>query len=246
MSSIGLVMNAGIRSNLRLKTTVFIMLPITIICAAGVALIFCLQMIAPAMKAPVPDTAALQNYLGLVVYISGFLGVGITLNSFGFQTLVREKARGNLQSLLATPLRPADIWLGKSLSIFLPGAVFGILMAVMALVIINAAYFLPDMGFLVTPAMLVTSIIAVPLIYLFLGLLVHLVGLTAKASSGNVIAQVFLPVMITLMINLLVRNVMDASSWLFTGVNFGLAVILGIVVFVLRARMTPERIILSG
>lgn len=246
MRGIGLVMTAGIRNNLRLKTAFFIVVAVTVICVAGIALIFCLQFIAPEAASPMPDMTKLEAYLSLVVYTTVLLCVGITLNAFGFQSMVREKARGNLQALLASPLKAGDIWLGKSLAVFVPGLVLGILAAVLVLVFINAVYFLPEIGFIFSWWLAVTSLIAVPLMYLALGLLVHLVGFTSRAASGNVIAQVFLPVMITLMINLLVRDVLDASSWLFMVVNLGLAAVIGFIVLILRLRLTPEKIVLSG
>lgn len=246
MNSVLLITVAGIRNNLRQKIALFIIGAITIICVAGIALVFCTQFIGPEVKSGVSNRAVLEANLGLVLYVTSLLGVGITLNAFAFQPLVKEKARGNLQSLLATPLQAGDIWVGKSLGVFLPGLVLSILMTLAALFIINALYFLPDVGFLVTPWMVLTSFIAVPLIYLLLGLLVHLVGLTSKTANGNVIAQIFLPVFITLVINLLVRHILDASSWLFMAVNLSLAAIIGVIVLFARRRLTPEKIILSG
>jgi ABC-type Na+ efflux pump permease subunit len=246
MSRISLVTNTGIRNNLRLKTTILILGTVTLICVAGVVLIFCIQLLGPETRTAEPDRSKLEAYLGLVLYVTSVMGIGITLNSYAFQNMVREKARGNLQALLATPLKITDIWFGKSLSVFLPGLVLGTAMAVVALVIINVIYFIPETGFLLNSWMIISSFIAVPLIFLLLSLLVHLVGLTSKTAIGNVIAQMFLPVILTLMINLLVRDLLDASKWLFTVVNLGLAVIIGIVIITIRSRLTPEKIILSG
>jgi len=246
MNGLSLVTNTSVRNNLRLKTTVLILGAVTLICVAGVALIFCIQLLGPEARSAVPDRAKLEAYLGLVLYITNFMGIGITLNSYAFQNMVREKTRGSLQALLATPLSVTDIWFGKSLSVFLPGLVLGTVMTVLALVIINVIYFMPTIGFLLNSWIVVSSFVAVPLIYLSLGLLVHLVGLTSKTAVGNVIAQIFLPVMVTLMINLMVRDVLDAASWLFTVMNLGLAGIIGIIVLAIRSRLTPEKIILSG
>jgi hypothetical protein len=47
------------------------------------------------------------------------------------------------------------------------------------------------------------------------------------------------------MINLGIHRVLDATSWTFTLVSFGLAGIIGIVAILLRPRLTRERIVLS-
>ena len=246
MSNIGLVMTTSIRNYLRLKTALFIMATVTIICVAGVALIFCILLLEPEIEKAAPDRSLLESYMGIVVYATSFIVVGITLSSFAFQSLVREKTRGNLQALLATPFRASDIWIGKSLSIFLPGAALGIVTAVLVLIILNAVYTLPETGFLFNIWIVISSFIAVPLIYLALGLLVHLIGLTSKAANGNLLAQMFLPVMINVMIQLTVRNVVAAGSWLFAVMNIGLAVVIGIIVLSVRSKLTPENIILSN
>jgi len=93
--------------------------------------------------------------------------------------------------------------------------------------------------------MLVSSLVVVPLVYFALMLLVHEIGISARPVTANILAQLFLPVVITLMINLVTRNVINAGSWLFTVVLLGLALIIGVFVLVLRSKLTVEKIILS-
>jgi len=246
MSATRLVMKAGIRNNIRLKIALGILLSVTFICVVGVTVLFCILLLEPEMASGVPDRSRLEAYLGIIVYSASFLSVGITLNSFAFQSMVREKTRGNLQALLAAPVKPKDIWIGKSLSIFVPGTIFGITVAVLVLVVINIVYFLPDTGFVFNPWIALSSFVGVPLVYLMLGLLVHLVGLTSRAANGNAIAQVFLPVMVNVFIQISVQNIVDAGSWLFLVLNIGLAVVIGSIVIGLRKRLTAENIVLSN
>jgi len=237
---------ASMRNNRRLKVAIGILLSVTFICVAGVTILFCILLLEPEMGSAELDRSRLEAFLGIIVYAASFLGVGITLNSFAFQSLVREKARGNLQSLLATPVKPKDIWMGKSLSILVPGTLFGSILAMLVLVVVNAVYFLPDIGFVLNPWIALSSFVGVPLVYLALGLLVHLVGLTSRAANGNVIAQLFLPVMVNVMIQVAVHDVVDAGSWLFLAMNLGLAAVIGAIVIGLRSRLTTERIIFSN
>lgn len=125
------------------------------------------------------------------------------------QSLAREKARCNIQALLATPLAPRDIWLGKSVGVFVPGLAFAVVMTTAALVALNLIYFVPKIGFLISLGMLVSNLVAVLLVYLALTALVHEVGLVGKPSTANILTQVFLPVMITIMINLALRGVYE-------------------------------------
>lgn len=246
MSNIGLVAAASMKNAFRMKTGLVIMVSITLICVVGVAIIECLLLIAPVLASAAPDRAVLEGYLNLILYGSSLISIGVTLNSMVFQMMIKEKTRGNLAALLATPLQVLEIWLGKSLGLFVPGLVLGTIFTLLSLVIVNLIYFLPDIGFLVNPQMLVNSLVAIPLIYLFFGMFVHLIGLTTKPITGNVIAQVFLPVFANVAIQLSVRGVMDANSWQFTVMNLGVAAVLGGIVLVLRPRLIPERVLLSA
>lgn len=246
MSDIGLVMSASIRNSFRDKIVAIIMIPVIVICVVGVALLFCLLLVGPEMEKAVPDRAFLESNLALLMYSSSLLTIGITLNSMVFQTMVREKTRGSLAALMATPLRMTEIWMGKSLALFVPGLVLGIVFTVLTLVIVNLIYFVPETGFLFTWEMALLSLVAVPLMYLFFGMLVHLLGYVTKSVTGNVIAQVFLPVMANVGIQLAVRSAMEADSWQFLVLHFGIAAVAGMLVLVFRSRLTPEAVILSA
>ncbi len=245
MRDVAPIITTSIRNNLRLKAATITFICIVLICVIGISLVFCLLFIAPAMEAELPDKSELELYLSLIMYTTSLIALGVNLNAFAFQSMTREKSRGIIESLLATPLKVKDIWIAKSLAVFLPGLVVGEVFTFVALIAINYIYFVPKIGFLITPWIIINSFVAVPLIYLCLSLLVHLIGLAGRPATGNVIVQVFLPVIITLMINLVVRNILDAASWPFGLTNLGIAAAVGIVVISLRPRLTRERIVLS-
>ncbi len=122
---------------------------------------------------------------------------------------------------------------------------FAVTLTIAAFLVLNFIYFVPNTGFFLTPWMLISSLVAVPLVYLVLMLLVHEIGLSGKPATANVVTQIFLPVMIALMINLAVRGVLNAGSWLFTLALVSLTLVISIIVLKLRPTLTVERIILS-
>jgi hypothetical protein len=245
MRDIVLIAATTIRNNLRLKAVIAVAFAVVVICAISLVVAFCILAIAPAMKAETPDRRTLEMFLSVVVYSACLVGLGVNMNVFVFQSLTREKSRGNITALLATPLETSQVWIGKSLGIFLPGLVLGEVLGATSLVAVNYIYFVPRIGFLINGWMIISSLVAVPLIYVSLSLLVHIIGLTGKPATGNAIVQVFLPVFASAMINLGVRDVLDSSSWSFAAANLGLAVVIGGVVILLRPRLTRETIILS-
>src|SRR4030066_128883 len=182
MREIGLIILNSIKNNLRLKIVLIVYITVTIICVLGVTIALCVFLIAPEMKTGMPDRSELELYLGVIMYTTCFLCLGVNLNVFAFQSMTREKSRGNIESLLATPLKVKDIWIAKSLAIFIPGLVLGEFLTLIVLITVNYIYFVPRIGFLFTPWIAVSSFLAVPLIYLCLSLVFHLVGLTGKPA----------------------------------------------------------------
>lgn len=245
MREISLITAASIRNNMRLKIIIGVAVAVILLCVIALVVAFCILAVAPAMEAEIIDVHMLEVYLTIIVYSSCLIGLGVNMNVFAFQTMTREKSRGNMATLLATPLDVRHIWIAKSLAIYIPGLLLGEVLAVISLIAVNYVYFVPEVGFLFTPWMAVSGFLAAPLVYLGLSLLVHLIGLTGKPATGNVIVQVFLPVFASLMINLGVRSVLDAASWPFAVTNIGVALAIAVIAFLLRPRLTRERIVLS-
>jgi ABC-2 type transport system permease protein len=245
MRDIFLITICSIKNNLKSKVLTIVFVCITLMIAAGLALFFCLLLIAPEINKPSPNRIQLEIYLCLIMYTTCIICLGINMNVFAFQSITKEKTRGNIESLLATPLSVKNIWVAKSLAVFIPGMILGEILTLAALLAVNYIYFVPKMGFIYTHWIGLSSFLAIPLVYLCLSLLAHLIGLTGKPANGNIIAQIFLPVVLTLMINLTIRNILDAASWPFTLVNLGLAAIIAIIVIFLQPRITRERIVLS-
>ena len=245
MRNISPVISTSIRNNLRSKTLTIIFVGLALMFAVGVAAIFCLLSIAPAVEADLPDRGELGLYLGLIMYVACMMGLGVDINVFTASSITREKSRGNIESLLATPLKVKGIWLAKSLAVFLPGLVVGEMLTLIALIAVNYIYIVPKMGFLVTPWIAINSFVAVPIMYFCLSLLVHLIGLTGSPQTANVVVQVFLPTMVALGINLPLHFGLDITSWPFALIHLGIAAAAGIAVVLLQPRLTKERIVLS-
>jgi len=85
----------------------------------------------------------LDLIIGLIFYFLPVLVMMAFIWAFGSLPVTKEKVSGNVECLLATPLRPVELWMGKSLSIFLPGLVISVAAAVLVVLIINLAAMLP-------------------------------------------------------------------------------------------------------
>jgi ABC-type Na+ efflux pump permease subunit len=240
-----LVMKYALKNQLRLTSATLISVMVIMICAAGTIVLMCYLMIGPEMGKTVPDRAVLETGMGGVLFLAGFITIGVYSSVFTYQSLVREKARGNIPALLATPVRPFELLAGKTLAVFVPGFALTVVMVIAAFFIVNLVYYTDDLGFIVNPWMIISNIVAVPVLYLAVTLFVYVIGLAGKPGTANIIGQIFLPVMANVMIQLGIRTSLGTASWLFMVILFAAAVLIGSAVYFLRGRMVTETIMLS-
>ncbi len=246
MRNIGILITTNIKNNFSVKSVIIIWYGLAILIAAAMAVLLGILLIAPELEKISPDKAKLDLYLGIILFTASLLGLGINLNALGFTSMIKEKSRGNIQSLLATPLKLKDIWIGKSLAIFIPGLILGELLTLIFLIAINYIYFVPTIGFLFNPWIAVTCFIVFPAMYLCFGLLVYLLGLTGKPTNANIIALVFLPLFVNIVVQLPLRSsFMDFTSWPFVLANIGVTLVIAIIVIILQFRLNKEKVVLS-
>jgi hypothetical protein len=246
MKNAGIIFAASFKNNFTSKSVAIIWYGLTLLLAAGMIVLFGILLIGPEVEKLAPDRSRLELYLAVTMFSVSLIGLGVNLNALGFTSMIREKAKGNIQSLLVTNLNIKDIWLGKTLSVFIPGLIVGTVLTAATLLVLNFVYFVPKIGFIINPWIAIISFLIYPALYFCMGILVYLVGLTNKPVNANIIAQVFLPVFINLVIQVMLRaSFMDYTSWQFMLVNLGFVIIVGIIVLILVPRISKEKIVLS-
>ena len=194
---------------------------------------------------------------GVVSAIEPLMGTTLVMLSLQFMiifclfgnshSLTMEKTKRSLESLLCTPLSLKQICLGKSLAIFLPCVVLGLLFAFATVAGADRFLLAPQIGQSVMPgaAPLVATLIAVPLIVFFLvTLLVALQLIITKIQWINgVLAGLLAAVIIALNYGLLGLG-LAPSSIVF--VCLSVAAALALVTVALFRLVTKERIVLSS
>jgi hypothetical protein len=245
MSVLATLVEANIRNSYRNKAVLAVMLGFAAFFIALFVAIVCALAIIPLARSPVPDRVEASRYLALIAYGSGFLAIGLNLVIFTSNILAKEKAQRIFETQLAAPVGARELWLGKTLAIFLPGLALCEAASLGSLLGVDALIIAPRMGFLASPAMLASSLALAPILFFPLCCLVTLVGLTGNPVSANVIANVAFSVLIALAINLVTRAGLDVASPAFAIGNLALAAALTLAVMALRPRLSKERIVLS-
>jgi ABC-type transport system involved in multi-copper enzyme maturation permease subunit len=189
----------------------------------------------------------LELIIGLIAF---FLPLSVLMSfiwTFSNLTIIKEKIDGNIASLLATPLSPKEIWIGKSLAIFLPGFAISIVSTLIVLLAVNFIVISPAIGNFILPAsLLFTSFFINPM--LFFGLLLFIVLFSLANNPDIAIAPSFL-IGFGLMIGIplgVATGTINLASWSFSLWYLTGAIVIWTVVFCLLHLLNKENIVLSS
>jgi ABC-type transport system involved in multi-copper enzyme maturation permease subunit len=189
----------------------------------------------------------LELIIGLIAY---FLPLAILMTfiwAFSSLPVVKEKVNGNITSLIATTLTPKEIWLGKSLAIFIPGYAISIVSTMIVLIAVNLFVIVPATGdFLLPLPLFLVSLVWNPL--LLLGLLLFIILFSLANNPDIAITPSFL-VGFSLMMGIplgMASGVINLTSWSFSLWYLAGVIIVWIIVFILTRLLTKENIILSS
>jgi ABC-2 type transport system permease protein len=195
-----------------------------------------------------PDAAFALNLIsGLVAYFLPLFILIAFIWAFASLPVTNEKVNGNIECLLATPLGPKVLWMGKGLAVFLPSYIISLIASCIVLLAVNFAAILPgwDTFMLPGPAM-VNGLVVNPL--LFFALLSFIVLFSLANNPDIAIAPSFL-IGFGLMIGIpvgLATGIIDINSWYFTLWYLAGTAAAWIIVLYLARLLTRQNIVLSS
>jgi ABC-2 type transport system permease protein len=195
-----------------------------------------------------PEAAPILDLiLGLIAYFFPLFILITFIWAFASFPITSEKVNGNIECLLATPLSPKELWVGKGLAIFLPGYLISLIASCIVLLTVNFAAVLPGWEIFILPgAALVNGLVINPL--LLFGILSFIILFSLADNPDVAIAPSFL-IGFGLMIGIpvgLMTGTIDISSWSFVLWYLGGVVVVWAVVLYLRRLLTRQNIVLSS
>ncbi len=188
---------------------------------------------------------ASQAFLNNIVYVLPMMYSIFVCTIFANYSVILDKAKRNIESLMATPVRLSQIWLGKSLAVTLPSIIIGIGVAILAYIGMNFGFVIPQTGRFIVPAALaiVSALIIVPiLIFTIVTIVIYVQMIISNPRIANL---VFTGIFLILFFGV------NALGGLGIAVNFsliylGVIVICAIVSSILSRSLTKEKVILSS
>jgi ABC-2 type transport system permease protein len=165
------------------------------------------------------------------------------INSY---TLLVEKTKRSLESLLCTPLSLRQFLFGKTLAMFVPSTILSLILTIVTFCVINIFIISPKLGYWIYPgiAPIITILICIPPIVLFLSALFHMLQL--MISNVRLITVIFMIILVGTINGLVFSLRLSASSWPVVYISLGIAAVIALVDYFLYRVLTKEKIILSS
>lgn len=246
MNKISIVFNRDFRELRRTNAFLILVIAFSAVTVA-VALIACIVLNRQEWLAERAARPLLEMIIALIAYFLPLFIFMTFIWAFASLPITKEKVNGNITSLLATPLSPREIWIGKSLAIFLPGFIISTASTIIVLLVINLVTINPAAGSFILPVpALVTGLLINP--PFFFGLLLIIILLNLANDPDLAIAPSFI-VGFGLMMGIpigVATGKINLASWSFSLWYLGGTLAMWVAVCFLSRLLTKEKIVLSS
>jgi ABC-type Na+ efflux pump permease subunit len=164
---------------------------------------------------------------------------------FAAYSVIVEKAKRNLESLMATPVSLNKIWMAKALAVTLPSVTIALGVTLLGYIIMNIFLIIPHTAFFVFPGALevITALVIVPcLIFAVVSLVIYLQLVIANPRIANL---AFTGIFLVLFFgaNFITQLGLD---WNFSIIYLIIIAICGGLCCLFSRSLTKERVILSS
>jgi ABC-type Na+ efflux pump permease subunit len=165
---------------------------------------------------------------------------------FANYSVIVDKAKRNIESLMATPVSMNQIWIGKSLAVTLPSIAIGIGVSILAYFVLNFGFVVPHTHSFILPGALaaVSAIIIVPI--LIFSIVTIVINIQLNISNPRIANFVFTGIFVFLLLGVNALGGLGVSISYFPLIYLGLIVLCAAVSFVLSRSLTKEKVLLSS
>jgi ABC-type Na+ efflux pump permease subunit len=188
---------------------------------------------------------ASQAFLTNLLFVIPMIYSIFVCSIFANYSVILDKAKRNIESLMATPVRLSEVWLGKSLAVTLPSVIVGIGVTVLVYIVMNFWFVIPQTAAFIFPDILaiISTFIIVPILVFTIVTIV--IDVQLIISNPRIANLVFTVIFLFLFfgVNILGSLNIPVSYGL---VYVGLIVIGAIVSYSLSRSLTREKVILSS
>ncbi len=188
---------------------------------------------------------ASQIFLNSLTYTLPLMYSILVCTIFATYSVIVDKAKRNIESLMATPLSLKQIWLGKTLAVALPSVIIGLGVAILGYVIISVFRVVPATGNFVGPDVLAifTALILTPLlIFAVVSVVIYLQLVIGNPRIANLAFTVIFLILF-FGVSLLTGSGINVS---FSLIYLAFIIVCGGISYLLSRSLSKEKVLLSS
>ena len=182
-------------------------------------------------------------FLDSLAYIMPMMFSIFVCSVFANYSVIVDKAKRNIESLMATPVNIKQIWLGKSLAVTLPSLMVGIIIAVLSYLVMSIWFVIPKTGIFIIPNIwaIVSAVLFVPaLLFAIVSIVTYIQLVVTNPRIGNF---VFSGIFFLLLIGV---NTLSGVGLSFALIYLGVIIVCTLISYILSLSLTKERVMLSN
>ena len=182
-------------------------------------------------------------FLDSLAYIMPMMFSIFVCSVFANYSVIVDKAKRNIESLMATPVNIKQIWLGKSLAVTLPSLIVGITIAVLSYLVMNIWFVTPKTGIFMIPNIwaIVSAVLFVPaLLFAIVSIVTYIQLVVTNPRIGNF---VFSGIFFLLLIGV---NTLSGAGLSFALIYLGVIIVCTVISYILSFSLTKEKVLLSN
>ena len=190
--------------------------------------------------------ASSRNFLNGLSYVLPMMFSIFVCSVFANYTVIVDKAKRNIESLMATPISIKQIWRGKTLAVALPSLGIGISGAIISFLVMDIGFVMPKTGSFIFPNILAvfSALILVPvLVFVIVSIVTYIQLVITNPRIGNLVFSGFF-MLLWIGLNLLGGLGISTNFFALTYLIF--IVVCETVAYILSHHLTKEKVLLSS
>ena len=185
-------------------------------------------------------------FLNSLAYVLPMMFSIFVCSVFSNYAVIVDKAKRNLESLMATPVDIKQIWMGKSLAVTLPSIGVGVTVAIVSFLVMDIWFVMPKTGIFIFPGVwaIISSLIIVPvLLFTIVSIVTYIQLVITNPRIGNF---VFSGIFFLLLFGVNALGGLGLSLNYLALVYLGMIVLFSAISYFLSLSLTKERVLLSS
>jgi ABC-2 type transport system permease protein len=187
-----------------------------------------------------------RSFLNNLAYILPITFSIFVCSIFANYAVIIDKAKRNIESLMATPVSVKQIWMGKTLAVTMPSLIVGIAIAILSYLVITIGFVMPKTGSFIFPDALaiVSAFIIVPLLVFVIVSIVTYIQLVI--TNPRIANFVFSGIFLLLLFGVNALGALRISISYLPLIFLGVTIIGSGASYILSRSLTKEKIVLSS